>query len=55
VPLPVLIAAFCVGAYAVLSMPLLERHTLLAVAAYPVLFGIPFLLLISSAQLLGLE
>jgi drug/metabolite transporter (DMT)-like permease len=51
----VLIAAFCVGAYAVLSMPLLERHTPLAVATYPVLFGIPFLLLISSLQLLSLE
>ena len=51
----VLVAAFCVGAYAVLSMPLLERHTPLAVATYPVLFGIPFLLLISSPQLLGLE
>ncbi len=44
----VLIAAVCVGAYAVLSMPLLERHTPLAVATYPVLFGIPFLLLLSS-------
>jgi drug/metabolite transporter (DMT)-like permease len=51
----VLIAAFCVGAYTVLSMPLLERHTPLAVATYPVLFGIPFLLLISSPQLLSLE
>jgi drug/metabolite transporter (DMT)-like permease len=51
----VLIAAFCVGAYAVLSMPLLERHSPLAVATYPVLFGIPFLLLISSPQLLSLE
>ncbi|HZC84320.1 MAG TPA: DMT family transporter, partial [Rubrobacter sp.] len=51
----VLIAAFCIGAYAVLSMPLLERHTPLAVATYPVLFGIPFLLLISFPQLLDLE
>jgi drug/metabolite transporter (DMT)-like permease len=51
----VLIAAFCIGAYAVLSMPLLERHTPLAVATYPVLFGTPFLLLISSPQLLSLE
>jgi drug/metabolite transporter (DMT)-like permease len=50
----VLVAAFCVGAYAVLSMPLLERHTSLAVATYPVLFGIPFLLLLSSPQLLSL-
>jgi drug/metabolite transporter (DMT)-like permease len=53
--LSVLIAAFCVGAYAVLSMPLLRRYTPLAVATYPVLFGIPFLLLISSPQLLRLE
>jgi drug/metabolite transporter (DMT)-like permease len=51
----VLVAAVCVGAYAVLSMPLLERHTPLAVATYPVLFGIPFLLLLSSPQLLSLE
>jgi drug/metabolite transporter (DMT)-like permease len=51
----VLIAAVCVGAYAVLSMPLLERHTPLAVATYPVLFGMPFLLLISSPQLLSLQ
>jgi drug/metabolite transporter (DMT)-like permease len=50
----VLVAAFCVGAYAVLSMPLLERYTSLAVATYPVLFGIPFLLLLSSPQLLSL-
>jgi drug/metabolite transporter (DMT)-like permease len=51
----VLVAAFCVGAYAVLSMPLLERYTPLAVATYPVLFGIPFLLLLSSPQLLSLQ
>jgi drug/metabolite transporter (DMT)-like permease len=51
----VLLAAVCVGAYAVLSMPLLERHRPLAVATYPVLFGAPFLLLLSSPQALGLE
>jgi drug/metabolite transporter (DMT)-like permease len=51
----VLVAAVCVGAYAVLSMPLLERHTPLAVATYPVLFGIPFLVLLSSPQLLNLD
>jgi drug/metabolite transporter (DMT)-like permease len=51
----VLVAAFFVGAYAVLSMPLLERYTPLAVATYPVLFGIPLLLLISSPQMLSLE
>jgi drug/metabolite transporter (DMT)-like permease len=51
----VLVAAFCVGAYAVLSMPLLERYTPLAVATYPVLFGIPYLFLLSSPYLLSLE
>lgn len=51
----ILVAAVCVGAYAVFSMPLLERHTPLAVATYPVMFGIPFLLLLSSPQLLKLD
>jgi drug/metabolite transporter (DMT)-like permease len=51
----VLVAAFFVGAYAVLSMPLLERYSPLAVATYPVLFGIPLLVLISSPQMLSLE
>jgi drug/metabolite transporter (DMT)-like permease len=51
----VLVAAFCVGAYAVFSMPLLEHHTPLAVATYPVLFGIPFLFLLSAPQLLSLD
>jgi drug/metabolite transporter (DMT)-like permease len=51
----VLVAAICVGAYAVLSMPLLERHTPLAVATYPILFGTPLLLLISFPQLLSLQ
>lgn len=35
----VLMAAGCVGAYTVLSMPLLERYTPLAVASYPIAFG----------------
>ncbi len=35
----ILLAAVGVGAYSVLSMPLLERHTPLAVATYPILFG----------------
>ncbi len=43
------------GAYAVLSMPLLERYTPLAVATYPVLFGIAVLLLLSSPRLLSLD
>lgn len=49
----VLVAAGCVGAYAVLSMPLLERYSPLAVATYPVLFGTPVLLLLSAPQLAG--
>ena len=51
----VLVAAVCVGAYAVLSMPLLERYTPLAVATYPVLFGAPFLLLLSVPSVPGME
>lgn len=51
----VLMAAVCVGAYAVLSMPLLERYSPLAVATYPVLFGTPMLLLLSSPQLVGMR
>jgi drug/metabolite transporter (DMT)-like permease len=50
----VLVAAVCVGAYAVLSMPLLERYSPLAVATYPVLFGAPFLLLLSVPSLPGM-
>ena len=50
----VLVAAVCVGAYAVLSMPLLERHTPLAVATYPVLFSAPFLVVLSSPSLMSL-
>jgi drug/metabolite transporter (DMT)-like permease len=51
----VLAAAVCVGAYAVLSMPLLERHSPLAVATYPVLFGAPFLLLLCLPSVPGME
>jgi drug/metabolite transporter (DMT)-like permease len=50
----VLVAAVCVGAYAVLSMPLLERYSPLAVATYPMLFGAPFLLLLSVPSLPGM-
>jgi drug/metabolite transporter (DMT)-like permease len=50
----VLVAAVCVGAYAVLSMPLLERHTPLAVATYPVLFSAPFLVVLSWPYLTSL-
>ena len=49
----VLLAAMCAGAYAVLSMPLLERYSPLAVAAYPTIFGGPVLLLLSSPYLLS--
>jgi drug/metabolite transporter (DMT)-like permease len=51
----VLAAAVCVGAYAVLSMPLLRRYSPLAVATYPVLFGAPFLLLLSVPSVPGME
>ena len=50
----VLVAAVCVGSYAVLSMPLLERYSPLAVATYPMLFGAPFLLLLSVPSLPGM-
>ena len=49
----VLLAAVSVGVYTVLSVPLLQRHTPLAVATYPILFGGPFVLLLSSPQLLN--
>ena len=51
----VLMASVGVGSYTVLSMPLLERYTPLAVAGYPVVFGAPFLLVLSSPYLLDLE
>ena len=50
----VLLAAVSVGVYTVLSVPLLERHTPLTVATYPILLGGPFVLLLSSPQLLNL-
>ncbi len=37
----VLLASLCVGAYTVLSMPMLGRHSPLAVATYPTLFASP--------------
>src|SRR5918993_73492 len=51
----VLLAAICVGAYTVLSMPLLKRYSPLAVAAYPIILGAPFLLVLSSPYFLALE
>ena len=51
----VLVAAVTVGAYTVLSMRVLERHSPLAVATYPTLFGAPFVLLLASSDLAGLN
>jgi drug/metabolite transporter (DMT)-like permease len=51
----VLVAAVCVGAYTVFSMHLLERHSPLAVAAYPTLFGAPVVLLASLPGLPGID
>ena len=51
----VLVAAITVGAYTVFSMRVLERHSPLAVATYPTLFGAPLVLLLASPDLLGLD
>ncbi len=51
----VLLASLCVGAYTVLSMPLLVQHPPLAVATYPTLFASPFALLLAAPSLPGLE
>lgn len=53
--LAVLGAAVCVGAYSVVSMPLLERHSPLTVATYPIVFSVPLLVLLSLPQGLSLE
>jgi drug/metabolite transporter (DMT)-like permease len=53
--LAVLGAAVCVGAYSVVSMPLLERHSPLAVATYPTLFGGPAILILSLPYLGDVE
>ena len=53
--LVVLVAAVFVGGYAVLSMPLLERHSPLAVATYPILLSLPVLFVISAPQALTLD
>jgi drug/metabolite transporter (DMT)-like permease len=53
--LAVLGAAVCVGAYSVVSMPLLERHSPLTVATYPIVFSVPLLLLLALPQGLSLE
>jgi drug/metabolite transporter (DMT)-like permease len=51
----VLLAAVTVGAYTVFSMRVLERHSPLAVATYPTLFGAPLVLLLASPDLVGLD
>jgi drug/metabolite transporter (DMT)-like permease len=51
----VLVAAMAFGSYTVLSMPVLERHSPLAVATYSLLFGGLIVLLLSSPYLTGLE
>ena len=51
----ILLAAMCVGAYTVFSMPMLERHSPLAVATYPTLFAGPVLILLSVPYLTSIE
>jgi drug/metabolite transporter (DMT)-like permease len=51
----ILIAAVTVGAYTVFSMRVQERHSPLAVATYPTLFGTPLVLLLASPDLAGLD
>jgi drug/metabolite transporter (DMT)-like permease len=47
----VLVAAVSVGCYTVFSLSILERHTPLAVATYPMLFGAPFVALFALPTL----
>jgi drug/metabolite transporter (DMT)-like permease len=51
----ILVAAVGVGAYTVFSMSVLERHSPLAVATYPTLFGAPVVLLLAAPSLPGLN
>jgi drug/metabolite transporter (DMT)-like permease len=51
----ILVAAIGVGAYTVFSMPVLNRHSPLAVATYPTLFGAPVVLLLASPHLPSLD
>ena len=53
--LVILLAAVSVGAYTVFSMPVLERHSPLAVATYPTLFGGPVILILSLPYLGDVE
>jgi drug/metabolite transporter (DMT)-like permease len=50
-----LVGDLCVGAYTVFSMPVLQRHSPLAVATYPTLFGGPVVLLLSLPYLSEVE
>jgi drug/metabolite transporter (DMT)-like permease len=50
-----LLAALGVGSYTVFSMPILGRHSPLAVATYPILFGGPLVLALSVPFFAGLE
>jgi drug/metabolite transporter (DMT)-like permease len=51
----VLLAAVGFGTYTVLSMPVLGRHSPLAVATYPLLFGGLVVLLLSTPYVTGLD
>jgi drug/metabolite transporter (DMT)-like permease len=51
----ILLAAVGVGAYTVFSMPVLERHSSLAVATYPTLFGGPVVLLLAFPYFANVE
>ncbi len=51
----ILMAALGVGSYTVLSMPILGRHSPLAVATYPILFGGPLVLVLSLPFFAELE
>jgi drug/metabolite transporter (DMT)-like permease len=51
----ILISAVGVGAYTVFSMPVLERLSPLAVAAYPTLFAAPVVVLVAGPHLASLQ
>lgn len=51
----ILVAAVGVGAYTVFSMPVLERLSPLAVAAYPTLFAAPVVVLVAAPYLVSLD
>ena len=51
----ILAAAIGVGGYTVLSMPVLQRYSPLAVATYPALFAAPAVMLFASPFFVGLD